>query len=111
MHTMTVQTKYYRLLKNRQKTVELRLYDDKRRLIKIGDEILFSNLSDANDTFIGTVVALHRAENFKALCNIINPKQAGMSSTEELVHVMKEFYPIEKQNKWGVVGIEIKTVL
>ena len=46
MHKMKVQTKYYNLLKSGKKVVELRLFDEKRQQIKIGDEILFSNLSD-----------------------------------------------------------------
>ena len=46
MHTMKVQTKYYNLLKAGIKTVELRLWDEKRQLIKVGDEIIFSDLSN-----------------------------------------------------------------
>ena len=108
MHTMKVQTKYYQLLKNGQKTVELRLYDEKRRAIKVGDEILFSDLSDMNDTFKAEAVALHRAENFESLCQIIKPEQAGMASAQEVVRIMKEFYPIDEQIRYGVVGIEIR---
>lgn len=108
MHKMKVQTKYYNLLKSGKKVVELRLFDEKRQKIKIGDEIVFSNLSDTNDSFVARVINLHRAESFDKLCQIITPEQAGFSSKEELISVLEEFYTPSAQKKFGVVGIEIK---
>lgn len=34
MHYMKLNDKYYNLIKNGNKTIELRLYDDKRKLLK-----------------------------------------------------------------------------
>ena len=68
MHTMKVQTKYYNLLKTGIKTIELRLWDEKRKLIKVGDKITFSDLSDPNDTFVAQVLALHCSDSmYKSL--------------------------------------------
>ena len=39
------------MLKQGTKTIELRLFDDKRKNIKVGDIIEFSNNSNAEDTF------------------------------------------------------------
>ena len=108
MHTMKVQTKYYRLLKSGIKTVELRLWDEKRQLIKVGDEITFSDLSNPKDTFVAEVLALHRADSFDELCNIIQPTQAGFTTKEELIDCLQEFYTPDAQKKYGVVGIEVK---
>ena len=108
MHSMKVQTKYYNLLKSGIKTVELRLWDEKRRQIKVGDQITFSDLSDPKDTFTAQVLALHHADNFDKLCDIISPKQAGFSTKQELLNCLQEFYTPEAQKKYGVVGIEIK---
>ena len=105
---MKVQEKYYHLLKSGQKTIELRLYDEKRRNIKIGDELIFENLSDSEDSFTGIVVDLHRAENFKELAEQISPAHAGFQSKTELIQTMAEFYSLERQNTEGVLGIEIK---
>ncbi len=110
MHTMKVQTKYYQLLKNGTKTIELRLWDEKRQLVQVGDSITFSDLSDPNDTFVAQVVALHRALSFDKLCDMIQPQQAGFSTKEELIDCLQEFYTPENQQKYGVVGIEIKKV-
>jgi len=108
MHTMKVKTKYYNLLKSGEKTIELRLFDEKRQKIKVGDEIVFSDLSDPDDSFVAIVLKLHRAKSFEALCQIIAPRQAGFSSKEELVTVLEEFYAPSDQEKFGVVGIEIR---
>ena len=110
MHTMNVKTKYYNLLKSGKKIIELRLFDEKRQKIKIGDEILFSDSSNQDDSFKATVLKLHRAENFNVLCQIIKPEQAGFSSKEDLISVLEEFYSPTAQKKFGVVGIEIKKV-
>ena len=108
MHTMNVNTKYYNLLKSGKKIIELRLFDEKRQKIKVGDRILFSDSANANDSFQALVLKLHRAEDFSSLCQIITPSQAGFMTKEELVSVMEEFYTPAAQKKFGVVGIEIQ---
>lgn len=110
MHIMNVKDKYYNLLKSGKKVIELRLFDEKRKLIKVGDVVKFYNASNENDNFQASVTALHRAENFDELCSIISPIKAGFESKESLLKVLEEFYPIEKQNKIGVIGIEIKRI-
>ena len=107
---MKVQTKYYRLLKSDVKTIELRLWDEKRRQIKAGDKITFSDLSDPDDTFVAKVIALHHAPNFDELCDIISPEKAGFATKEELIQCLQEFYTPENQQEYGVVGIEIKRI-
>ena len=108
MHTMKVQTKYYRLLKSGIKTVELRLMDEKRQQIKVGDRITFSDLSDPQDTFVAEVVTLHHAPSFDKLCDTIQPQQAGFTTKQELIDCLQEFYTPKAQAQYGVVGIEIK---
>ena len=110
MHTMKVQTKYYNLLKAGIKTVELRLWDEKRQLIQVGDQITFLDLSNPDDTFVAVVVALHHAPSFDKLCDIIQPQQAGFSTKQELLNCLQEFYTPEAQQNYGVVGIEIKRI-
>ncbi len=110
MHKLNVKEKYYNLLKLGEKTIELRLYDEKRKMIKSGDMIEFVNAADGSDTFTAEVIALHRAESFAALCDKIDCRKAGMADKGELITVLKEFYPEERQKAFGVVGIEIKRI-
>lgn len=110
MHKMSVKTKYYNLLKTNKKTIELRLFDEKRQKIKIGDEIIFSDSSDNTETFNAVVINLHRAKNFEELCCIITSEQAGFSSAKDLIQTLEDFYSPDSQEKFGVVGIEIKKI-
>ena len=110
MHTMKVQTKYYNLLKVGIKTIELRLWDEKRQLIRVGDNITFSDLSNPSDTFVAEVVALHRAPSFDKLCDTISPQQAGFTTKEEMINCLQEFYTLEAQQKYGVVGIKVQKI-
>ncbi len=107
MHVMGIKEKYYNMLKSGKKIIELRLLDDKRKLINIGDTIEFYNVSNENDKFQAIVTNLHKAPNFEKLCNIIEPIKAGFDNKENLLKVLEEFYSVEKQNKIGVVGIEV----
>lgn len=110
MHKLNVKEKYYNMLKLGTKTIELRLFDEKRRAIKVGDYIEFSNNSDANDKFTAKVINLHKANNFTELCENINCHSAGFFTNEELVKVLEEFYSLDRQKEFGVVGIEIQKV-
>ncbi len=96
------------MIKSGQKTIELRLWDEKRSLININDEIVF-NCNDESITV--KVLALHRFENFTALYKALDLLKCGYLP-EELdtakADDMNEYYPPEKQQKYGVVGIEIK---
>ena len=105
---MKVQEKYFNLLKSGRKTIELRLFDEKRQKIKIGDIIEFSNASNAKDTFFAQVIDLYKAPDFKSLCSKISIQQAGFSSQDELLKTLEEFYPPQRQKEFGVIGIEIQ---
>lgn len=110
MHRLNVKEKYYNMLKQGTKTIELRLFDDKRKNIKIGDIIEFSNNSNTDDTFLARVVRLHRADSFETLCRKIDYHNAGFSTDLELKKVLEEFYSVERQKELGVVGIEIRKI-
>ncbi|MBE6452950.1 MAG: RNA-binding protein [Alphaproteobacteria bacterium] len=98
------------MLKSGVKTIELRLFDEKRKNIKIGDFIEFSNISDVNDKFIALVTNLHHATDFSELCKYININNTGFSTPEELSKVLEEFYSLTKQKEFGVLGIEIQKI-
>ena len=54
-------------IKNGTKTIEFRLYDEKRQQVKIGDKIEFSKLPDLQETLIVDVIDLYREDTFENL--------------------------------------------
>ena len=62
IHKMNLQPKYFNFVKNGTKRIELRLYDEKRQTIQLGDIIEFSN--SENDSLEAEVVGLLRYQTF-----------------------------------------------
>ena len=110
MTEMKLQDKYYEYILNGTKRIEIKLNDEKRQGIKIGDKIKFINESDASKYFIATVCNLTYYNTIDEMFNDYNIEiLADKSMTkEELRQVLMEFYTIEKQNKYGMVAILIK---
>ena len=104
-HNMKLKQPYFDLVKSGQKTVELRLYDDKRQLVNPGDTIIFQN----GESFTKVKVkGLVRAESFESLLDIVDAKCTGLDTKENAVNTMKQFFDEETQRKFGVVGIVIE---
>lgn len=109
-HEMGLQSKYFDYIKNGTKRIELRLFDEKRQRIKIGDIIEFTNPDD--ETLVVRVVGLIRYGSFEDLFkdyDISILADASMTK-RELLDVLNGFYPVEKQNEMGVVGIRVEVV-
>ena len=107
-HEMNLQPKYFDFMKEGTKRIELRLYDEKRSQIELGDIIEFSK--SENDKLKAEVIGLLRYNSFKDLFEDFDiPILADAFMTkEELLSVLSEFYTPEKQAEYGVVGIRLK---
>jgi hypothetical protein len=90
------------------KTIESRLYDAKRQKIQIGDRIIFTNRDNSEQTVTAEVVGLLRYATFRYLFSHNNPRKFGGDSVEWLENQISEFYSIEDQKIYGVIGIEFK---
>ena len=93
-----------------KKTIELRLYDEKRRMIKVGDEIRFLR-EDDGASLDAEVLALYIFKNFEELYRSLPLSDCGY--TDETVKTasyrdMETFYPPERQREYRVVGIKIQ---
>ena len=107
-HEMNLQDKYFDFILNGTKRIELRLNDEKRQQIKIGDTIIFCN--EQGETFSAEVKDLFRQNYFEELFeNFEIDILADKSMTKaELLQVLSEFYSAEKQKEFGVLGILVE---
>ena len=110
IHVMKLKEQYFDCIKNGKKEYEIRLNDEKRRKIKIGDFIEFQKEPYLDDKIIVMVEDLIYYKNFNELLNNINIKFLAPSfvSKEMLSLDLERFYPIEKQKKYGVVAIKLR---
>lgn len=93
-----------------QKTIESRIYDEKRQLIQIGDELIFTNRENIEQTVSVRVVGLLRYETFGSLFSHNDPAKFGGESVEWLENQINEFYNLDEQPENGVVGIEFERI-
>ena len=89
----------------------MRLLDEKRQQYQVEDILIFKKRPDEIETLKTQIVALHKFPSFKELYNHFNKIQLGYKPTENAHYKdMEEYYSLEEQQKYGVVGIEIKLI-
>ena len=102
LHEMTLFTKPYASIASGQKTIELRLYDEKRQSIQI---------EDASKSILCEVVQLYVFKDFTELYENLPLLKCGYTADDvDNAHPddMLTYYSKEKQAQYGVVGIELK---
>lgn len=108
IHKMKLKDKPFKSIKAGTKTIELRLYDEKRKLLNVGDVIEFTNI-DTKEVIKVEILQLHRFNNFDDLYKHFNKISMGYEENEVAKPSdMEEYYSKEEQQEYGVVGIEIK---
>lgn len=110
IHCMRLNHGPFMLIKSKQKSIEMRLNDEKRQKLKVGDQVEFTDKS-TNEKIIVQVVNLHRFSSFQELYNNFDKLKLGYQSGEVAsANDMNQYYTDEDIKKFGVVGIEIKTI-
>lgn len=98
------------MIKRGYKTIELRLYDEKRKVVSVGDTLIFTNTENTEEQLVCLVNNLYIFDSFEKLyeslpldkCGYL-PEEISSASYKD----MEEYYSPMEQNKYGVVGIEI----
>ena len=108
-HSMQLQPSPFEMIRNGTKTIELRLFDEKRKQIRIGDTILFTNTA-SKEILRVKVLELYVFDSFETLYSRLPLLECGY--TKEDVDTaspddMNAYYPKEMQQQYGVVGIRI----
>ena len=105
LHKMKLKESPFERIKNGTKKIEFRLYDEKRQQIKIGDQIEFSKLPDLQEKLLVDVIELYKENTFEDLFRKLYSDEEEIVRKAESMH---EFYSIEKEQQYGVLGIGIK---
>lgn len=99
VHQMALYEEYFKAFKERKKTVEVRLYDEKRRKIKVGDTIKFIQVPERNETLQVIVTELKSYETFQAMYEDIPFKDFDCEgwTMEEMMDGTYEIYTSEQE--------------
>lgn len=109
VHEMKLNPVPFEKIKTGQKTIELRLLDEKRQKMQEGDGIIFTNTSNG-EKIRATVKKLHRFDSFEELYKNLPLLQCGYTAEDvdtAQPSDMVQYYSMEEQQKYGVVGIEL----
>ena len=106
---MQLQPAPFEMIRDGIKTIELRLFDEKRKKIQIGDTISFTNTA-SKEILEVRVLELLVFDSFETLYSRLPLLDCGY--TKEDVDTaspddMNAYYPKEMQQKYGVVGIRV----
>ena len=104
IHEMKLNESPFERIKNGTKTIEFRLYDEKRKKVKIGDKIEFSKLPDLQEKIVAQVIDIYKDKSFK---NLFNRIYTDKKEVERKAESMYQYYSKEQEEKYGVVGIKI----
>ena len=110
-YVMRLHKEPFELIQNGQKSIELRLNDEKRQQIQVGDEIEFRLSTEETKRLFCEVITLHHFPSFEALYAYLPLSKCGY--TDENIQTaspldMEKYYAKEEQEKYGVLGIEIR---
>ena len=101
---------YFKAIKEGKKKVEVRLNDEKRRNIKVGDTIEFIKVPEQDEILKVEVTELRKYDTFQSLYEDI-PFQdfdcEGWTMSEMIVGTY-EIYAPEQEKRWGALAITIK---
>ncbi len=92
------------------KTLELRLYDEKRKALKLGDTIRFSKLPDFTETVTVKITGLLLYRTFAELIQDLPLSYLGYQESERnsIKNNIYNIYTKDEEEKYGVLGIRIK---
>lgn len=109
VHEMKLKDIYFEKIKSGQKIYEVRLNDEKRQQIDVGDVIIFKKEPQLVSEIKVLVKDLIYFNSFEEMADTLPPEKIGFSnsSTAEILSVYRSFYSLQDEQKYGVVAIKI----
>ena len=110
VYPMKLQHQPFLAIKSGRKKIEMRLNDDKRKKIKVGDMVEFTDVK-TGEALLCKVVNLHLYASFDELYKNHDKISIGYEENEIAdPKDMLAYYSAEEVERYGVVGIELKIV-
>ena len=108
IYQMKLHDKPFQLIKNRKKIIEMRLNDEKRSKLKIGDNIEFEN-RDSMEHITTLIEDIQVYSDFNTLYKNYSKEELGYLPDEVArPEDMNKYYTKEEQDKYGGMAIQIK---
>ncbi|MBR1868350.1 MAG: ASCH domain-containing protein, partial [Clostridia bacterium] len=107
-HEMKLENEPFEKIKKGEKKIEIRLFDEKRQKLKVGDNILFVN-NQTGEKIKAEIKNLYIFESFKALYKNFDKTLLGYKADEIAdAEDMTKYYSKREQKKYKAIAIEIE---
>lgn len=112
VHEMKVAEPWFSRMDLGVKTIELRLLDEKRQTMKIGDHVSFKLFPKLEHSCLMEITGLLHYPNFASLIDDINVAWLGYEEKDRewLKSSMYDIYTQEEEKEFGALGIRLKKV-
>ena len=110
MFIMKLDAQFFDQVKSGKKIYEVRLYDEKRQKIGIGDNIIFKKQPELIDGVVVRVVDVKRFDTFEQMAMTLSLSSIGFDNknASQVARVYRSFYSKEEEKKYGVVAFNIE---
>ena len=107
---MGLYAEYFQSIIDGKKTVEVRLNDENRRKIKVGDMIEFIKVPEQDEALTVEVTQLRKYNTFQEMYEDIPFKDFDCEgwTMKEMIDGTYEIYTPEQEKQWGALAITIK---
>ena len=112
IHEMKLRELPFKAIVSGKKIIELRLNDEKRGNIKIGDTIEFFKEPELQEKVTAKVNGLIQYATFKDMFKDIPLSYFACENytEEQMIDSLHTFYTEEDEKKWGALGIRIELI-
>lgn len=107
---MKLKPVYFEKIKAGEKIYEIRLNDEKRQLLKVGDVLTFKKEPDLTESLQTKIVDLFYFKSFSEILETLSAGEIGFKgfTKNEIEDIYHGFYSSEDELKYGVVAIKIE---
>lgn len=111
-HIMKLKAIYFDKIKCGEKIYEIRLNDEKRSLINIGDTLKFKKEPEQMEEITTKVEDLIHFKSFSEMLNILPLDMIGFKneSADKVLEIYRKFYSTQDEEKYGVLAIKVKVL-
>lgn len=102
---------HFEMVRKGERCVEIRLNDEKRQTLQVGDNLTFCCLG--TDKKIETrVTAINHYKSFEEMVLYEPKRDIGypFKTFQEIIEIFQEFHSIEEEKLYGVVAIRFKKI-
>lgn len=106
-HFSGLRKEYFDLIESGKKKYEVRLNDEKRQKINIGERYVFGIVPEKRTLMYKIVMDKLYFNSFEELCNKLKPIEIGFETKEDAISAYKSFYLDEDIKKYGIVAFKL----